>query len=54
MQIHFAVSMNNAISYFSYPWMVNCSMDDANERFTYPRIINSIIYVQLDELVQFI
>ena len=29
-------------------------MDSANEHFTYPWIVNSIIHVQLDELVQFI
>ena len=30
---------------------MNYSMDNANEHFTYPWIINSIIHVQLDELV---
>ena len=34
-----------------YPRIVNCSMDSVNEHFTYPWIINSSIYVQLDELV---
>ena len=30
---------------------MNCSMDNANEHFIYPLIVNSIIHVQLDELV---
>ena len=51
MQINFAVSMHNTVSDFSYPWIVKCSMDNVNEHFTYPWIINSIIHVQLDELV---
>ena len=29
-------------------------MDNANEHFTYPWIVNSTIHVQLDELVQLI
>ena len=29
-------------------------MDNANEHFTYPWIVNSSIHVQLDELVKFI
>ena len=51
MQIHFALYMHNAVSHFGYPCIVNDSMDNANEQFTYPWIINSIIHVQLDELV---
>ena len=51
MQIHFAVFMHNAVSHFSYPWIVNCSVDNVNEHFTYPWIVNSIIHVQLDEVV---
>ena len=30
---------------------MKCSMDDANEHFTYLWIVNSIIHVELDELV---
>ena len=49
VQIHFALSMNNALLHFSYPWIVNCSMDSADEHLTYPWIVNSSIYVKLDE-----
>ena len=49
--IHYALSMHNAILHFGYPCIVNCSMDNGKEHFTYPWKINSIIHVQLDELV---
>ena len=58
--------MDNVNSFFTihgefsfilhYSWIVmdgivNCSMDGANEHFTYPWIVNSSVHVQLDELV---
>ena len=43
--------MHNAIFKLGYPWIVNCSMDNANKHFNYPWIVNFIMYVQLDELV---
>ena len=51
VRIHVALSMHNAILHFSYPWIVHCYMANAKEHITYPWIVNSIIHVQLDELV---
>ena len=37
--------------FFTYLWMVHDIMHSANEHFTYPCIVNTTMYVQLDELV---
>ena len=43
--------MDNGIFDFSYPWIVTGSMHNVNEHFTSLWIVNSIIHLQLDELV---